>query len=677
MVSGGDALKTEQYRIPAAKMSHQLVVLDALRRLSRVCDGAVAEDDVGFNGADTVFGKQLALQSTLSPKQLKAASSMLIKYERQLGEETVEKIRSILNQLIEQEKADSVKVAPAVPFDVEKVKWSEPKRVNTRGGPRIVENWEVSYEYKSPESEGFWAEWSSGRLKAAGYSISKFGNVWTLSKWSEVPAEEIEKKRKQYEEYDRQEIHTENYEPELRPALQKRFDEISARLVELGKKAGQDTSYQVPHLKRIIASLDASGDALDASDTGTGKTYVALAAAYVFNMRMLALVPKATIIPWNRVAKLLGVQLEAINYEMVRTGNTELAQWKQVSKGKRTKWTFAWNTKAYPLSEYLLAFDECHKLKDYKTQNCAMGLAAISQGYKAIAMSATAADNPLHMKFVGTLTKLFKKPEMFWGWCFDHGVEKARWGYEFVGGRDSLTRIHRQIFPMHGSRIRISELGDRFPETQIIADAYQINGATDEINRIYKEMNAAIAKLRARMEQDWRTNILTEQLRARQMTELLKIPTLVQMAQDGVAEGMKVVVFVNFEQSLVELSQKLETPYVIHGGQSDEHRQQVQDEFNRNKADFIVANIRAGGVGIGLHGKANGPMRLALICPTFSGQDLKQALGRCHRAGGARSIQKIVFAANTIEEHACDRVREKISRITLLNDGELDDALRF
>jgi superfamily II DNA or RNA helicase len=666
-----------EYKQPTAKMSHQLVILAALRKLSGVCDGAVARDDVGFNGADSYFGKQLALQATLSPKQLKAAASMLIKYHLQLGDETIEKIRSILNQLIEQEKAESVQVPKVIPFDVEKVKWSEPRRVNTKSGPRIVQNWEVSYEYKSPESEGFWQLWNSGWLRSKGYTISKFNNVWTLSKWSEVPAEEIEQKQRQYEEYDRQEIHTESYEPELRPALRKRFDEISARLVELGKAVGQDTSFQVPHLKRIIASLDASGDALDASDTGTGKTYIALAAAYVFNMRMLALVPKATIIPWHRVAKQLGVKLEAINYEMVRTGNTELAEWKQVTKGKRTKWTFVWNIKAIPPANYMLAFDECHKLKDYKTQNCAMGLAALGQGYKTIAMSATAADNPLHMKFIGTLTKLFRKPEMFWGWCLDHGVEKARWGYEFVGGRETLTRIHRQIFPMHGSRIRISELGDRFPETKIIADAYQINGATDEINRIYQEMNAAIAKLKARMAKDTAACILTEQLRARQMTELLKVPTLVQMAEDALAEGMKVVIFVNFEDSLRELSQKLETPYLIHGGQTQEHRQQMQDEFNANRVDYIVCNIRAGGIGIGLHGKANGPMRLALICPTFSGQDLKQALGRCHRAGGARSVQKIVFAANTIEEHACDKVREKISRITLLNDGALDEALSF
>jgi hypothetical protein len=72
-----------------------------------------------------------------------------------------------------------------------------------------------------------------------------------------------------------------------------------------------------------------------------------------------------------------------------------------------------------------------------------------------------------------------------------------------------------------------------------------------------------------------------------------------------------------------------------------------------------------------LHGTSTSRTRLALICPTDSGQDLKQALGRVWRANGARSIQRIFFAADTIEETVCDNVRAKIARIDTLNDGEL------
>jgi SWI/SNF-related matrix-associated actin-dependent regulator 1 of chromatin subfamily A len=60
-------------------------VHDALRRLASVCDGAKEQDGMGFNGLDSNFGKSLAAQSSLSPRQAIAARKMLIKYRRQLG----------------------------------------------------------------------------------------------------------------------------------------------------------------------------------------------------------------------------------------------------------------------------------------------------------------------------------------------------------------------------------------------------------------------------------------------------------------------------------------------------------------------------------------------------------------------------------------------------------------
>jgi len=60
-------------------------VHDALRRLASVCDGAKEQDGMGFNGLDSNFGKSLAAQSSLSPRQAIAARKMLMKYRRQLG----------------------------------------------------------------------------------------------------------------------------------------------------------------------------------------------------------------------------------------------------------------------------------------------------------------------------------------------------------------------------------------------------------------------------------------------------------------------------------------------------------------------------------------------------------------------------------------------------------------
>lgn len=64
-------------------------IQNAILHLDQVCDGAHAQDAVGFNGVDSNFGKSLAHQirlgKTLSDKQLHYANKMLTKYAKQLA----------------------------------------------------------------------------------------------------------------------------------------------------------------------------------------------------------------------------------------------------------------------------------------------------------------------------------------------------------------------------------------------------------------------------------------------------------------------------------------------------------------------------------------------------------------------------------------------------------------
>lgn len=66
------------------KMDIEGKILEALQALASVCDGATSQDERGFNGGDTGFGKSLAAQATLTPKQISAGYNMLRKYIGQL-----------------------------------------------------------------------------------------------------------------------------------------------------------------------------------------------------------------------------------------------------------------------------------------------------------------------------------------------------------------------------------------------------------------------------------------------------------------------------------------------------------------------------------------------------------------------------------------------------------------
>ena len=66
-------------------------ILNGLQILASVCDGAISEDQMGFNSVDTHIGKALAVQGFLTPKQAVIGKKLVRKYRRQLSEEILEK----------------------------------------------------------------------------------------------------------------------------------------------------------------------------------------------------------------------------------------------------------------------------------------------------------------------------------------------------------------------------------------------------------------------------------------------------------------------------------------------------------------------------------------------------------------------------------------------------------
>jgi len=63
--------------------------------------------------------------------------------------------------------------------------------------------------------------------------------------------------------------------------------------------------------------------------------------------------------------------------------------------------------------------------------------------------------------------------------------------------------------------------------------------------------------------------------------------------------------------------------------------------------------------------------------PTYSVFDLKQVLGRVHRAGGkSKSIQYLVYAAGVdLEEDICNSLDKKLKQMDQLMDGEVDASI--
>jgi superfamily II DNA or RNA helicase len=414
-------------------------------------------------------------------------------------------------------------------------------------------------------------------------------------------------------------------------------------------------SYQVESIKRhadILARADAT---LEASIPGFGKTYVAGFLAAYLKRRVAVVCPKSVRPSWERAMRECGAGVVFItNYEQTKLAKFSFGRW-QV-KGRVYEWKVPTDT--------LIVFDEAHRCADRTTQNAKLMIAAARQKIKTLVMSATIAQSPLEMYALGLLLGLHKGGDFF-GWCFRHGVFKGRFAFEFDGTPASLRKLNTLVFPAHGYRASFADIPD-FPSEKVetlgvdVANPSQV----DELWAKIQELELLKADA---------TEPITLRLRARQQSELLKVPAFTELIKDSVAEGQSVCVFVNFIATLEQLAAAFPKAEIIRGGQTAEARQIGVDNFQADKSRVMIAQSQAGGVGISLHDLHGNFPRRSLISPPESARSLIQILGRIRRTGGkSLALQTLVFAQNTVEVKVQRAVERRKGQIEMINDGDLD-----
>jgi hypothetical protein len=430
--------------------------------------------------------------------------------------------------------------------------------------------------------------------------------------------------------------------------------------------------YQVTAARTLATALGRFGSALDASETGVGKTYTASALAASMRRGVAVVCPKAVIPVWREVLAGFGASpLFVLNYEMLRTGNTE---WIERKGEKRTK--YSWNPRI-PLNT-LFIWDEVHKCKTGTTGNAKM-LKAAKERFLNLMLSATMAESPLDMRVTGEILGLFANSSDFYWWARDRGCISA--GFSCLelstdpeAVEQGLHKLHGEIFrgsPPRGVRLRSAGIPG-FPSSQVITQPWDY-GDEGEIARLYAEMTKEIEAHMEIVAEDPGALPVTLTLRARQKAELLKVPLLVEKVEELYADGRSVAVFLNFNASMDAVLERLahvETGIpVIRGGQSIGEREEAIQAFQSNRSRVILVNVGAGGTGVSLHDVHGTHPRASVICPSFNAVEMVQVLGRVHRNGGTNVVQYFAYAAGTVEAWVVQSVMAKVSRIGLINDG--------
>jgi superfamily II DNA or RNA helicase len=503
---------------------------------------------------------------------------------------------------------------------------------------------------KAPIEDAFWKVYKEDKetfkeqLAAAGISMGKFREEWALSWWSD---ENLKFKSV---------IGSDN--------IEEKVEELS--LIPLLHPEGL-FEYQQTSVQMGVSSITKYNRVLLGHSTGVGKTFCALGIARELGKRVAVVCPLAVVTSWHRAAKMMNVDVyEAVGWEFCKTGKSKIGKWTCESK-KRFEYQLP--------DDVILIFDEAHRGKAPGTsQNSFLIRDSVMQNIQAMALSATIADSPEKLWALGQFLGLHQGGKDYFRFLSANGCRKTRFGFQFQGGSAILKRLHHKIYPERGNRLRHSDLGDAFPETLIHARAFDMENAR-AIASEYDDLCNRIEELR--MAENFSANVLAEQTRARQKIELLKAPVIASLAKDYIEEGNSIFIAVSFRETMQFLMKELNTDAVICGGQSKMERQGAIDSFQRDSTRVIIGISAACREGISLHDLNGNHPRVALIFPQPSAYDLKQVLGRVHRAGGTtKSLQYIIYAAGVaIEENTCNSLDRKLKNMDLIADGEIDPSI--
>lgn len=473
--------------------------------------------------------------------------------------------------------------------------------------------------------------------------------------------------------------------------------------------------WQPAAAETLVKVIRARGSALDASDMGTGKSFTAAAVIRELSLPTVVICPEISVTAWHRVGAAMGVEFDALNVEMLRTGRTPYGTWEnprppgplptelwcvscqlqvepekphrpcihhphgihcvEVRKKKHEYGKFTWHS-----AIEFLVFDEVHRFGGIDSLNADIHLAAGRQRIHSLNLSATVAESPLNFRSLGYmlgLHNLVGKNNNFYQFAFRMGCKKHPFGGLYFAGDDAerrqkMVRLHNELFPSCGIRIRIADLGDAFPKSQITAELYDLGGP-ERINRLYREMDGALAELEQRSKEDgdFKSAVLIL-LRKRQELELLKVPLFVEISKQAEENGFHVAVFVNFTATLHELAKRLKTDCLVYGGQNKDERQRNIDQFQSDESPWICLNADAGGIAIGLHDLLGNFARCGIVSLGYNARTTRQVFGRLPRAGAkSKSLYRCPLVAGSVEEKIHRALTAKLDQIDSLNDGDL------
>lgn len=427
--------------------------------------------------------------------------------------------------------------------------------------------------------------------------------------------------------------------------------------VDWDKYTELDTHGRKPydHQKSGIEFLLCRDGAILADDMGLGKCYQAIVATLESNLKkVLIICPSSVKITWQREIEMFGEKgtiisgsrwpsflerFTIINFDILRNFHT-------IGKQAKDK---DGNLKPYHRNLVdqgydLIIIDEAHKVKDHKSQRGKI-VNEITLDYginKSWLLTGTPiANRP--MDFYNLLKLTSAKVADNWKFFATRYCDAKRFYKTLKNGSTKQIWITKGASNLDELSIRTknvllrrlkSEVLD-MPDKTIIQHYHKLS------KRAVKEYEALWDDyIEKRAEEGKRTNVLTRDIvelgLLRKFIAMESIPYTVELAQEAIEQGQKVVIFTTFTDELHEISEQFGNECVIHNGSmSMTAKQNSVDKFqNTKKVKIFVGNIMSAGVGITL---TEGTVVIFNSFDWVPGNN-EQAEDRCYRIGQKNNV---------------------------------------
>jgi hypothetical protein len=252
-------------------------------------------------------------------------------------------------------------------------------------------------------------------------------------------------------------------------------------------------------------------------------------------------------------------------------------------------------------------------------------------------------------------------------------------GYQFTAGK-------RKIWNVSGAS-NLEELRDRTSK-QVLRRL-----KTDVLDLPEKIITPVYLKLKSKLYEglmgeyyDWfnknpdESNSLTVQfsklMKVRQVIAEEKIKDTIELAENILEQGKKVIIFTNFTDSLNKIADHFGKQAVrLDGSTGKPQRQYAVDQFQENdKVKVFVGNLRAAGVGITL----TAAEAVIMNDLSFVPGDLAQGEDRAYRYGQNNSVSIYYpLFINSIESVIYDMVNQKKQNINTVMGDNIEDKGDF